>query len=63
MTTPRYPLSGCSEGSQVHGEASPDASDPDYAWAVNFNYGNVNLNNRSNRYRVRAVRSAAPASQ
>ena len=45
MTTPRYPaLPGCSEWSQVYGDAS-------YAWAVNFNNGN-------NRFRVRAVRSS-----
>jgi RNA-directed DNA polymerase len=63
MTTPRYPQ-GCPAGSQVHREASssPDASDPDYAWIVNFNNGNVNLNNRNNNAFVRAVRSV-PASQ
>jgi hypothetical protein len=31
MTTPRYPQ-GCAEWSQVLGVASPDASNPDYAW-------------------------------
>ena len=63
MTKPRYPK-GCPARSQVHREASssPDASDPDYAWVVNFNNGNVNLNNRHNNAFVRAVRSV-PASE
>ena len=52
---PRYSRS-CPAGSQVRGEASPDASDPDYAWIVNFNNGNVNLNHRDNNAWVRAVR-------
>jgi RNA-directed DNA polymerase len=58
MTTPRYPQ-GCAEWSQVLGVASPDASNPDYAWYVNFNHGNVNINNRNNKCRVRAVRAAS----
>lgn len=37
--------------------SSPDASDPDYAWIVNFYYGNVNLNPRRAHAFVRAVRS------
>jgi RNA-directed DNA polymerase len=54
MTTPRYPLQGCSAGSQVRG----DASSSDYAWCVNFNNGNVNNNHRDNNNAfVRAVRS------
>ena len=61
MTTPRY-REGCSAGSQERGDASPDVSDPEYAWNVNFNYGNANLNHRNNHGFVRAVRSVSPAS-
>lgn len=57
MTKPRY-QQGCSAGSQVCGE-TPDASDPaDYAWIVNFNYGNSNINNRNNHAWVRPVRAS-----
>ena len=43
--------------------STPDASSPaDYAWFVNFNYGDANVNNQSNAAFVRAVR-AARASQ
>src|SRR5688572_23112751 len=53
MTTPRYP-SGCTAGSQAHG----DAWSSDYAWIVNFNNGNANNDHRSNNNGfVRAVRS------
>jgi RNA-directed DNA polymerase len=63
MTMPRYP-NGCPAESQVRGVASsPDASDPDYAWIVNFNNGNVNLNNRNNTAFVRAVRGPVAASE
>ena len=37
--------------------SSPDADYGDYAWNVNFNYGNDNDNNRYNSFRVRLVRS------
>jgi RNA-directed DNA polymerase len=54
MTTPGYANTGCPAGSQVRG----DASDPSYAWIVNFNNGNVNNNHRDNNNAfVRAVRS------
>jgi len=62
MTKPRYPK-GCSDWSQVLGETSPDPSDPAYVFVVHFNNGNVNLNNRNNRFAVRAVRSVARASE
>jgi len=42
--------------------SSPDASDPDYAWIVNFYYGNVNLNHRRGHAFVRAVRSVDKSS-
>ena len=55
MTTPRYP-SGCAAGSQVRGEAS----DPSYAWIVNFSNGNANNYHRDNNNAfVRAVRSSS----
>jgi len=59
MTTSRY-RQGCPAGSQVQGLAlSPDASSPaDYAWNVNFNNGNANVNNQNNTAFVRAVRAA-----
>ncbi|GAA0721603.1 RNA-directed DNA polymerase [Dokdonella soli] len=47
----------------MRGEASPVASNPDYAWIVNFNNGNANIYNRNNQCRVRAVRSVARASE
>ena len=54
MTTPRYPQ-GCSGESQEHGQAS--ASDPAaYAWNVNLNNGNCNINNQNNHGLVVAVR-------
>ena len=64
MTKPRY-HPGCSEWSQVLGEAlSPWAPSPaDNAWIVNFNNGNSNGNNRNNNARVRAVRSVAGAGE
>ena len=37
--------------------ASPDASDSDNAWNLNFNNGNDNWNNRSNAKHVRLVRA------
>ncbi len=51
MTMPRYQV-GCAAGSQVCGEAA----NPDWAWGVNFNNGNVNNNHRDNTGYVRAVR-------
>ena len=42
--------------------ASPDASDPEYAWLVYFNYGSANLNPRNYHGFVRAVRSVSSAS-
>lgn len=42
--------------------SSPDASDPAYAWVVNFYDGNVHLDHRDGNAFVRAVR-AVPASQ
>jgi RNA-directed DNA polymerase len=61
MTKPRYPM-GYAAGSQERRDASVrDASDPEsYAWYVNLNNGNVNINNRNNRLRARVVRSAVP---
>ncbi len=57
MTKPSY-RQGCPAGSQVRGGA-PDASNPDdYAWVVDFNYGNSNINNRDNRNYVRPVRAS-----
>ena len=53
MTKPRYPH-GCAAGSEEQGIAS---SPGDYAWNVNFNNGNSNYNNQSNKGLVRAVRS------
>ncbi|UHQ21934.1 reverse transcriptase [Lysobacter sp. 5GHs7-4] len=54
MTKPRYSNKDCRAGSQVR----RDASDPSYAWIVNFNNGNCNYNHRdNNNARVRAVRS------
>jgi retron-type reverse transcriptase len=60
MTTPRYPT-GCPAGSQAPGDASGCrlAANPDNAWIVNFNHGNVNNNHRDNNARVRAVRVAS----
>ena len=55
MTSPRYPVLACADGSQVRGVASPS----DYAWNVSFNNGNSNNDNRDNNYRVRAVRVAS----
>jgi hypothetical protein len=46
-----------------HWTSSPDASAPDYAWIVNFNYGNVNLYLRNLAAFVRAVRGPVAASQ
>ncbi len=43
--------------------ASPDPSDPDCVFVVNFNHGLVYLTSRYNRCRVRAVRSVSSASQ
>ena len=63
MTKPRYPQ-GCAARSKVRGLASstPYADNPaDYAWGVNFNNGNTNINNRNNTGFVRAVRSVSPA--
>ncbi len=57
MTTPRYPM-GCAAESKER----RDASDSSYAWGVNFNNGNVNINNRNNNGFVRAVRRV-PASE
>ena len=45
-----------------HWSSSPDASDPDCAWVVDFDYGSVLLNDRHSYAFVRAVRSV-PASQ
>lgn len=50
---------------QVEGETAPsnywsatsNANNPDNAWNVNFNNGNVNNDNKSNPKHVRAVRS------
>ena len=50
MTSSRYPVSACSNGSQDRG---------DNAWIVNGNNGNSNINNRDNNNRVRAVRGPA----
>ena len=61
MTTPLYP-SGWPAGSQVRGDTSPVSGWPNNVWAVNFNNGNVNDNNRNNRRCVRAVRSLGPSS-
>jgi RNA-directed DNA polymerase len=44
MTKPRYARQGCAAGSQELG----DTSSPDYAWGVNLNNGNANINNRNN---------------
>ena len=60
MTNSHYP-GGCADGSQARGFASPDASDPDYAWIVSFSYGVALLYHRDGHAFVRAVRSV-PAS-
>ena len=63
MTKPRY-RTGCSAGSQEHGEASSWAGSPaSNAWIVNFNNGNSNDNNRNNNARVRACRVASSAGE
>jgi len=65
MTKPRYLRRSCAAGSKARGSASstPDAENPDdYAWGVNFNNGNTNINNSDNNGFVRAVRSVSPAS-
>src|SRR5579859_577129 len=65
MTKPRYLRRSCTAGSKARGSASstPYANNPaDYAWGVNFNNGNTNINNRDNNGFVRAVRSVVPAS-
>jgi len=36
--------------------STTNANNPQNAWIVNFNNGNVNANNKTNNYRVRAVR-------
>lgn len=41
--------------------ASPDASDPAYAWFVSFYNGDASINHRDYDAFVRAVRSVAPA--
>jgi retron-type reverse transcriptase len=58
MTTPRYP-EGCGAESQVRGRASssPNASDTNNAWNVNFNNGNDNWDNKNNTNHVRLVRA------
>ena len=60
MTKPHQFDKDRAEGSQVLGIASS----PGYAWNVNFNNGNTDINHHNNEARVRAVRSvSAPASQ
>jgi hypothetical protein len=39
--------------------SSPNASNSDNAWNVNFNNGNVNNDNRNNNNQVRLVRGGA----
>lgn len=39
--------------------SSTNVNNPDNAWNVNFNNGNVNANNKSNNNYVRCVRSGA----
>lgn len=58
MTNRRYPI-GCGGESQVCGRASssPNASDSNNAWNVNFNNGNDNWNNKNNTNYVRLVRA------
>ena len=63
MTKPRY-RTGCSAGSQEHGEASAWAGSPaSAAWVVNFNNGNSNDINRNNNARVRACRVVSSAGE
>ncbi len=45
--------------SASHWSASPDASDPDYAWFVTFSYGLAYLDSRSLHAFARAVRVAS----
>jgi hypothetical protein len=45
--------------SAYHWTASPDASDPDFAWSVNFYDGHAGLSDRDSRAFARAVRVAS----
>ncbi len=38
--------------------ATTGAYSTDYAWRVDFGYGDLDINNKSNSYYVRAVRAA-----
>jgi hypothetical protein len=42
--------------SDKYWSSSTYRNNPNNAWNVNFNNGNVNANNKNNGYKVRAVR-------
>ena len=43
----------------VYWSSTPNANNASNAWNVNFNNGNVNINNKTNTFRVRAVRGGS----
>jgi len=45
--------------SYYYWSGSTNANNPDNAWNVNFNNGNVNWNNKTNTFHVRCVRAGA----
>lgn len=51
-----WTTAGLKVGGQGYWSSSTVANNPDNAWNVNFNNGNVNWNNKSNNNYVRCVR-------
>jgi len=58
VEAPREQVEGASVSS-FHWSSSTNSNDPDNAWNVNFNDGNVNNDNKSNDNYVRAVRGGS----